>query len=277
MRAVSLAAVAVLLGAWTTSCSLVTSFDGFARDGGAAPGSSSGSGDSSSGGHASAYRATILADKPLAYWRFGEASGTTAKDETGNGNTASIGAGVTWGAAGALLHDSDTAVHLAGEQCLEVANSQFDFMGTSPFSLEGWVNLSAAPDNYYRHLFTKDDETAPGGRNEYGVYLRGSTGLAFERFVDGASKNVAAPAPPTAAWTYFVATYDGLQITLYVNAAIVGTDPDMRPQLPIANPEYLGCKDFAYSGVEGDLDEFAIYDFALTPMKITAHYQASGR
>ena len=32
---------------------------------------------------ASAYAAAVLADSPTAYWRLGEASGTTAADEVG--------------------------------------------------------------------------------------------------------------------------------------------------------------------------------------------------
>jgi hypothetical protein len=277
MRGVSFAAVAVLAMGWTTSCSLMTSFDGFGGDAATSSGGGSSGSGGSSGGHASSYRATVLADKPLAYWRFGEASGTTASDETGNGNTATIGSGVVWGAPGALMHDSDTAVHLTGGQCLLVANTNFDFPGTNAYSLEGWVNLSAPPDNNYRHLYIKDDETAAAGRQEYGVYLQVGDGLALERFVNGSSRNVNAPAPPVSTWTYFVATYDGLQLTFYINAANVGVTRDTRSQLSIQNPEYLGCKDFQYPGLEGDVDEFAIYNFPLSQTQISAHYMASGR
>jgi hypothetical protein len=219
----------------------------------------------------------VLADKPLAYWRFGETSGTTAADETGHGNTAAIGSGVTWGATGALLSDSNTAVRLAGGQGLEVANTSFDFPGTNAFSLEGWLNTRSPPDNVFRHLYIKDDPANPAGRQEYGVYMQVTDGLAFERYVNSGSRNVNSPAPPVNTWTYFVATYDGIQLTLYVNAVNVGVTRDTRILLSIQNPEFLGCKDFQYPGVEGDLDEFAIYDFPLTLTQIGAHYAASGR
>jgi hypothetical protein len=273
MRGLSFAAMIVAAASGTTSCSLVTSFDGF----GSGTGASSGSGGASSGGGGSVYRAAVLADNPLAYWRFGEATGTQAADETGKGNTAFIGGGVTWGAAGALMNDANTAVSLAGVQCLEVANSSFDFPGTHAFSLEGWVKLSAPPDNAYRHLYIKDDSMNAMGRQEYGVYLEDADGIAFERYVNNGSRNLGAPAPTVGVWTYFVATYDGTQLTFYVDAMDVGSVPDARSQLSITNPEFLGCKSFTYPGVQGDLDEFAIYDHALPLTRITAHYAASGR
>jgi hypothetical protein len=289
MRAVSFAAMIVLALGGSTSCSMLTSFDGFGGGGassgsGSSGGSSSGasssgassSGGSSSGGNLAPYPAAILADKPLGYWRFGEASGNTAADETGNNNTAVIGTGVTWGATGAILHDSNTAVSLAGKQCLEVGGDSFDFPGTNAFSLEGWFTISAPPDNVYRHLYVKDDPMNPAGRQEYGVYLENNDGLSFERFVNSGSKNIVTPAPPLNEWTYFVATYDGTQLVLYVNAANVGSVPDTRAQLPITNAEYMGCKSFNYPGVEGAIDEFAIYDKALTQTQILAHYAASG-
>jgi hypothetical protein len=267
MRGVCFAAMIILAASGTASCSLMTSFDGFG----------SGNGASSGSGGGASYRAAVLADNPLAYWRFGEASGTTAADETGHGNTATIGTGVTWSATGALLNDSNTAVHLTGAQGLVVMNTSFDFPGNHPFSLEGWVNSNAAPDNVFRHLYIKDDLMNPAGRQEYGVYLQDQDGLAFERFVNAGSRNVTTLAPPANRWTYFVATYDGMLLTLYVNAVAVGTDTDTRSQPSIQSFEYLGCKTFNYPGIKGDLDEFAIYGAALTQDQISAHYAASGR
>jgi hypothetical protein len=277
MRAVSLAAMIVLALGGSTSCSMVTSFDGFGGGGAGGSSGASSSGGSSSGGHASSYRATVLADGPVAYWRLGEATGSTmAADETPNDYSATIGTGVSWGAPGAILHDANTAVFLAGEQCLEVAGDRFDYPGTHAFSLEGWVSISAPPDNVYRHLYSKDDEANPAGRQEYGIYLEVNDGLAFERFVNSGSRTVVSPTPMLNTWTYFVGTYDGTQLTLYVNGMNVGAKGDTRTQLSIGNPEYMGCKSFSYSGVEGALDEFAIYDFALSPLQIATHYAASG-
>jgi hypothetical protein len=258
-------AAGVLLAAGGTSaCSLLTSFDGFG-------------GDPGGGGSASRYRAAVLADNPLAYWRFGEATGATAEDETGKGNAATIGNGVNWGAAGALLNEENTAVSLVGAQCLQIANGGFDFPGTDAFSLEGWVNLSAAPGTMPWHMFIKNDDKNPAGRQEYGVYVQANNGLAFERYVNSGTRKLEAPTPALNKWTYFVATYNGTGLALYVDAAFVGNNPDTRSQLSIPTPEYMGCDSFTNPALEGALDEFAVYNYALTQGQVNAHYAASGR
>jgi hypothetical protein len=220
------------------------------------------------------YRATILADKPLAYWRFGETSGTVASDETGNGNGATLGAGVTWGAPGALLNDTNTAIHLAGTEGL-VAGPGFDFAGNAPYSLEAWVELDMPVDMNFRHLFTKDD-TLPTGREEYGVYLQVTGGLAFERYVTGTQVKTFAAAPAVNQWTYVVATYSGTELSLYVDGALVGRSQDLRAQASKNASEYLGYK-IAAPSVQGYLDEFAIYGAALSDAQVAAHWHASGR
>jgi Concanavalin A-like lectin/glucanases superfamily len=236
-------------------------------------------GGGSDGPTTRSYRATILADAPLAYWRFGEQSGTIAHDETGNGNTASIGTGVTWNAAGALLNDTNTAVHLSGTQGLELqVASQFDFPGNDRYSLEGWVYADTAFDGNFRHLFFKDDVTQPStGREEYGVYMQATDGLVFERYVMGTATKVYAPLPALKEWAYVVATYDGARLALYVNGQNVATALDIRSQASKTDPEFLGCKTFDNVSVDGALDEFAIYDYPLSSAQVTAHWKASGR
>jgi hypothetical protein len=254
----------------------VSSPDGSAGDSGWDAATDSATDGATDSAVALTYRDTILTDTPLAYWRFGEATGTIAGDENGNGNAATLGTGVTWGAMGALLNDPNTAIHLGGTQGL-IAGNTFDFPGNAPYSLEAWVNPDMALDGKYRHLFVKDDTTQPTGREEYGVYLQVNDGLAFERYVTGTARKAFAPAPPINQWSYVVATYDGTQLSLYVNGAVVQRTPDTRPQASKNASEYLGCKSFNYVSVLGSLDEFAIYDHALTDAQVAAHWKASGR
>ncbi|HEX8789576.1 MAG TPA: hypothetical protein VF765_01395, partial [Polyangiaceae bacterium] len=55
------------------------------------------------------YVLAVLEDQPVAYWRFGEASGTRAADSSGNGNDATYVGAVSLGAPGAIAGDPDTA------------------------------------------------------------------------------------------------------------------------------------------------------------------------
>src|SRR2546430_16501003 len=55
------------------------------------------------------YRASVLADHPVAYWRLDEETGTVLVDASGNGNDGTYAGAVTLGPPGALASDSDTA------------------------------------------------------------------------------------------------------------------------------------------------------------------------
>src|SRR5205823_6510213 len=60
------------------------------------------------------YAATVLADAPTAYWRFGEASGASATDITNNGVSGAYLGGATLGQTAGLNGDPDKAVLLNG-------------------------------------------------------------------------------------------------------------------------------------------------------------------
>ena len=88
------------------------------------------------------YAQEVLADNPVAYWRLGEASGTTAVDETGSHD--GTYSGVTLGATGLLAGDTDTAVEFNNStDYIEVADHA-DFE-VSTFTFECWVKHDA-PD-----------------------------------------------------------------------------------------------------------------------------------
>src|SRR4051794_23828332 len=59
------------------------------------------------------YATDVAALSPIAYWRLGEASGTSAADTSGNGHTGTYVGTPTLGATGLLTGDADTAVTFA--------------------------------------------------------------------------------------------------------------------------------------------------------------------
>src|SRR5438876_10051446 len=56
------------------------------------------------------YRASVLADHPVAYWRLNETTGAVMADVSGNGNDGAYAGAVTVAQPGALASDADTAV-----------------------------------------------------------------------------------------------------------------------------------------------------------------------
>src|SRR5688572_10082323 len=92
----------------------------------------------------SKYRNAVLADKPLAYWRMGIQQGSSLiKDETGNGNDLVLqGGGHTFGRAGALAGDDDTALGFDGKgsRAVLIGDARaFDFPNRAPFTIECWA------------------------------------------------------------------------------------------------------------------------------------------
>ncbi|MEM1108716.1 MAG: LamG domain-containing protein [Planctomycetota bacterium] len=61
------------------------------------------------------YRSRVLAHNPLAYWRFGEADGITAFDESGHGHHATYRGGVSLSKPGPLSYDNNASVELDGD------------------------------------------------------------------------------------------------------------------------------------------------------------------
>ncbi|HEY6461522.1 MAG TPA: hypothetical protein VIY73_15250, partial [Polyangiaceae bacterium] len=79
------------------------------------------------------YPGVVMADLPLSYWRFGEASGTVAVDQMGATNGTYVG-GVTLGAPGAIAGDGDTAATFDGATGYVDMGTGFAFGGTAPMS-----------------------------------------------------------------------------------------------------------------------------------------------
>ncbi|HEX8794693.1 MAG TPA: LamG domain-containing protein [Polyangiaceae bacterium] len=221
----------------------------------------------------SVYAAAVLADTPLAYWRLGDApTSGSCHDATGNGNDATVVGGVSLGVPGALLNDSDTAVHFDGSTAVLQAGSKFDFAGTVPLTIELW----AKPDMLnagYGHLEGKMLYNDAGQPYD-GIYMYVHTGttLGFERWGNGSiDLALSSTSVAVGSWWHIVGTYSSGVASLYVNGALADTGPTAVSVT--ANTVSFQMGDL----FQGSLDEVALYGSALSAPRILAHYQASGR
>jgi hypothetical protein len=218
----------------------------------------------------SSYSAAVLGTTGIsAYWRLGEASGTTACASKGPNGTY-VG-GVTLGAAGAPAGDPDTSISLDGSSGrVEVPNAAA-LNPTTGLTLEAWVKPNAIALNSHQTILRKD------GEYYFKVY---EDKLQFWLWTSATTKT-----DPTSdhlmtagTWQHVVVTYDGSTVRFYRNGVAIGTVAVSVPLRTNANPLHLGAS--LVSGNEtnflaGGLDEVAIYDRALSAADVAAHYQTA--
>jgi hypothetical protein len=227
-------------------------------------------------GSATTYRDLVLEDRPRLYLRLGEPAGVgAAVNEVAGGSAASYGA--VSSAAGAIANDPNTAAAFGNGSLVTIASLP-DFSGQQQFTIEAWVKPSSVltNPNDYAHLLSSVRFDTIAKRQGYALFI-GNSGYGFgiERFVDETNvKAIVQAAPPLTRFSHVVGTYDGTMLTLYIDGYPGPSSTDTR-LLKGASPPlagFLGGVSSANRDFTGVLDEVALYDRALTPERVLAHY-----
>jgi hypothetical protein len=216
------------------------------------------------------YASVVRKDSPLGYWRFGEPpSVTQAGDEMGLHPGAYVG-GVDLGIPGALASDPNTAVALDGNSGHIAFGPIFPFAGTAAFSLEAWINPVSNDTKAHRIVNNRND----AGSDGYRLILDADHLLKCERWGAGTVGRVSA-VPALNQFSHVVCTYDGTQMKLFINGAEVNAAPSSNAMSPNMFSLTVGTLSSASGDYfAGELDEFAIYEAALTAQRVLAHFQA---
>lgn len=220
-----------------------------------------------------AYKREVLKDAPIAYYRLGESSGTTARDD-GSGTAApgTYTGGYTLGVAQGIP-DADYACTLNGVSGFVDLGTPAKLGLTALWSIEAWFYTSGA--NTGRGLLSR--LTDGSGNCNFFIDFAGVR-LPRAGFIRTSTIHAAvAPASLSAnQWHHVVATWDGTLVHLYCDGVEVDTD------LPGATPN-AGTGAFAIGKAPGGglfvgtEDEIAIYDTVLSPERVAAHYAAGKR
>jgi hypothetical protein len=238
------------------------------------------------------YESLIATDGAVEYLRLDE----PAKNVAANlGTLGSAAAGTYVNTTNGLAGPQSPA--LAGFETNNIADS-FDGVTTyielmnpaglnisGPITLEAWVQPAALQGGF-------GDIIAHGG-NDTGnaeMVLRVNTTSSYQvSSWDGVtSHGVSAAIPPedvgTGAWVHLVGTYDGTNWNLYRNAVSIASAADPVGALVVSNANWaIGARGrwknglgFPTSGEDrvftGGIDEAAIYNYALTPHQVSAHF-----
>ena len=154
----------------------------------------------------------------------------------------------------------------------------YDYAGTAPFSIEVWVNPTAATSQY-RRIIGKEDT------NQYGWRMvLASTGgsppnkvslIRQDAAGNESASSLTALQPGT--WYHVVGTYDGTTMRMYVNGVQVDSNASSRSIPDHASALAMGTKNGGGAYLGGTMDEVAIYSSALTAQQVSEHYNAGRR
>ncbi len=220
------------------------------------------------------YRDAVLSDTPAAFWRLGEASGTTTADASGNNRAGSYIDSPTLGLTGALVGDSNTAAGFNGSgQYVQVPFSSA--LNPSSFTVEAWVYL-AGGQGTQRSVVTSRDQ---GSKMTRGYWLLADSTNTWQLWLGTGGNHwskLVGPAVTLNQWTHLVASYDGTTARLYVNGVQLASGSRtyvrnvVRP-LRLAAGRTEGNPNAFFPG---RLDEVAIYSAALSAARVQTHYKA---
>lgn len=272
-----------LAAAATGACSLAISLDGLAGPAlvdadGRAPvgdgGSDADDGDArrdTGAPPSSAYRAAVLADAPLAYYRLDLGAGDVVADEIGVHDGHVTGALTL--APGALAGDDSRAAVFDGASYV-VVGDVLPFEGVASYSIEAWARPLAATSDPMCMVAKNIPDDAGALQDGYSFFLRNDTNrLTGNRYRSGVDENATGPGIAPDAFAHLVVTYDGATIRLYVDGEKIAEKASTMALARVAKPLTLGAsRGGVYCFFRGALDEIAIYGKALAEDRIRAHH-----
>lgn len=257
----------------------------------------------------SSYSTDLLALNPTAYWPMHETEAPLIGDvETNYGTLGAVADGyyqdwntpvVTHNAPGALAGDSDTAVSF-----YNLANDALVIPHTSPlttikypYTLEAWVkpqaDNSGGVGSYMVIMGQGGGAGLDNGPGRAGFALQYSgTPDTFSLVIWTNSANTSdyeqktTQSYPPGQWYHLAVTYDGTNVTYYVDGQEAGYLPGIptsgfpSQMLPDSwSPFTIGAGRWGGSGTTanafiGEIDEVAVYTNLLTQTQIENHYQA---
>jgi WD40 repeat protein len=239
------------------------------------------------------YPAAVLADKPAAYYRFDEMSGTTVGNASPTGAiedgiiTTSNGAAVTLGQAGALAGDRNTAFLFGGDYVViprpvqDDFTIEFFFNTTSPGFGDGlgqfWTGSGLVSGD---QPGPKDDfgTAFSGGRVVFGV---GNALPGTSSFRDISIRSQAGLNDGKYHLVDAVRVRSTGNIQLYIDGNLVtsatgGTQSlNALPYLHVGHIPSFGAYPKTQSPFIGSIDEVSLYPAALSADRIKQHYLAA--
>ena len=234
---------------------------------------------------------------PATYFRFSEPAYSPAAN---SGSLHSLAAGslvmaanTAAGPGTAGFESANTAVTLDGTNGWVALDNPAGLDVAGPITLEAWIKPDATQGALARIISHGPPTPTAYDTNTYPLVLSGSLLSSNEVFLrlegegpsyavgssDGSSTHgVSAPVPTGdlggGQWIYLVGTYDGANWRLFRNGVQLASAADKVGALPVGYGDWaIGATGNGWAdNFAGAIDEVAIYNKALAPAAISAHY-----
>jgi hypothetical protein len=218
------------------------------------------------------YSATVLSDKPVAYWRMSEMTGTAMADATINKNDGRLDGIVMLAQPGPIAGEGSTAIAFDGSTGSAVVPSSFNLQ-VNWVTIELWINKRA--DSEFGVYLAKNVAGAAGANSGWFQVLNDhhNGGLQFRVTGDVEPILVSKATLDLNTWYYVVATYDGVTAKLYINGKLDSTLAAVVAPAQNADPLYIGRRGDGFF-TNALIAEVAIYPKALSAEQIAAHWKA---
>lgn len=242
-----------------------------------------------------AYARTVLAAKPVAYWRLNEAIIPTAHDSSKNGHDAAIEDGVALflpgvgSGTGRLPEPKLTlsnfsgsqinrAAHFAGGRVRAVVSDLGDRYSVELWVWNGLPHDARAVTGYFFSRGSDGDKTARGEHLGIGGTYR-TNEIAHLIFFNGNERNpsLVGRAPlALRTWHHVVLVRQGRKVAAYLDGQ-TDLSGELENTVPAREASlFFGGRCDNFANLEGRLDEVALYDRALSSEEVAAHFKASG-
>jgi hypothetical protein len=244
-----------------------------------------------------AYKSVVLSHAPTGYWRLSDGNNQLVDQVSGN-NATIFGTTYTTQVTGLLNFDSDQALQLNGDASdTWITIPYTPTLNTTSFSVEVWFKLNGfLPGGVNNPVINNADPTyTPNGQIGWRAYITGVGGhfsVEFSQSNAPASILQFIDTPFVSLHTtyHYVFTFDGN--TFLTNMYRNGSLTTMSSQPPITSSLVLNTispmrfasnhmiptgpagPNFSDHLLKGVIDEFAVYNYALTPLQVASHYQA---
>jgi hypothetical protein len=208
------------------------------------------------------YLSEVLADSPLAYYRLGDASGTTAVAEVGSNmnytNTPTLGVAGALSASG----DTDTAVTFTRTSSERVDGISSLTVG-DVFTVEAWIKR-ASTGVAMGIVFN--------GGNSFEMQITSANRVKLDRAATAPIVETTTTITDTTTWHHVVITKNGATVKQYIDGADVTGTVSNSTMGSSAEAFTIAHGNNGY--FDGSVDEVAVYTTALSAARVLVHYQA---